>query len=62
MWQRSARGDGKTMLVFLAAFRGFALVVATALLSSTGYFKLLSYSRFAYQRCDSYFTHSLCSC
>ena len=36
-------GEGKTAFVFLAAFRGFALVVATALLFATGYFNVLSW-------------------
>ena len=41
MWRRSEAGEGKQAFLFLAAFRGFALVVAAALLFSTGYFKIL---------------------
>jgi len=37
-------GSEKTVFVFLVAFRGFALVVAAALLFSTGYFKVLPWS------------------
>ena len=44
MWHSSRwPGGGKTVFLFLAAFRGFALVVAAALLFSTGHFKLLSW-------------------
>ncbi len=42
-WHRSEVVGGKTAVSFLAAFRGFALVVAVALLFSTGYFKVLSW-------------------
>ncbi len=42
-WRVSWVGEGKTAFVFLAAFRGFALVVAAALLFSTGYFNVLSW-------------------
>ncbi len=41
-WGVSWFSEEKPAFVFLAAFRGFALVVATALLFSTGHFKLLS--------------------
>lgn len=42
MWRRSEALGGKTVVSFLAAYRGFALVVAAALLFSTGYFQILS--------------------
>ena len=41
MWWRSEAVEGKTVVSFLAAYRGFALVVAAALLFSTGYFQIL---------------------
>lgn len=39
---RSEVAGGNTVVSFLVAYRGFALVVAVALLFSTGYFRILS--------------------